>query len=172
VSHAFKTVLFDETFRLNGLMANYAHSKAFDRYITQVRSNMARCHPDMREPPLQPVIWSPPNERNYKSPGHPNTRDRPPHPQAHQHVGATSCNYPPPHHMDDAPEAPILGDHWPQHIGSTFTSAAPTQIQYIDYGYMQHPHDRLNIHLSAPRHIFSLHRSRALLPSPSRLGQL
>jgi hypothetical protein len=150
VSHAFKTVLFDETFRSNGLTAHYAHSKASDRYITQIRSNMARCHLDMREPPLQPVLWSPPNERNFKSPGYPNTRDQPSHPQAHQHVGATSCNYPPPHHMDDAPEAPILGDHWPQHIGSTFTSAAPTRIQYIDYDYTQHPHDRLNIHLSAP----------------------
>lgn len=35
--------------------------------------------------------------------------------------------------------------------GSTFTSTAPPiHVQYYDYDHMQHPHDRLNIHLSAP----------------------
>jgi hypothetical protein len=106
----------------------------------------------MRGPPVQPALWSPPNESIYKSPSHhPNTRDRLPHPQALQNVRPTNYNYPPTHHMNDVAEASILGDHWPQHIGSTFTSPAPpTHVQYIDYGYTQHPHHRLNIHLSAP----------------------
>jgi hypothetical protein len=116
---------------------------------------MTICHSGMRESPLQPGLWSPPNESIYNSPACPNTMNQPPHPQAHHNVRATSYSYPLPHHVDHAAEAPMLGDYWPQHTGPTLTSVVPpTHVQYVDYGYTQHPHDRLNIRLSVPPPLF------------------
>jgi hypothetical protein len=128
---------------------------AIYRYITQHGSNTTTCHSGMREPPLQPSLWSPPNESIYKSSVYPNTINQPQHPQAHHNARATSYNYPLPHHLDHAAEAPTLGDYWPQHTEPAFTSVAPpTHVQYVDYGYTQHPHDKLNIRLSVPPPLF------------------
>lgn len=55
----------------------------------------------------------------------------------------------------------MFGDYRPQNdflpigmvasAGSIFPCAAPpTHLHYINYDHTQHPHDRLNIHLSAP----------------------
>jgi hypothetical protein len=116
---------------------------------------MIICHAGMRESPIQPGLWSPPNESMYKSPGYFNTRNQPPHPQAHHNLRATGYNYPPPHHVDHTAEALMLGDDWPQQTGPNLTTIAPpTHVQYVDYGYTQHSHDRLNIRLSAPPPLF------------------
>jgi hypothetical protein len=115
----------------------------------------------MRGPPLQPALWSPPNESIYKSPRHPYTGSQSLYTQAHHITRATSHNYSPPPHIDDAAEAPVVNNCWPTDdiashgmaasTGSTFTSTAPPiHVQYYDYDHTHHPHDRLNIHLSAP----------------------
>jgi hypothetical protein len=161
LSHAFETVFNKGVSLDNDLTTIHTHSLSFDRYITRDRSDFPRCHPEMRGPPLQPAPWSPPNESIYKSPHHPYMGSQSPFPQAHHIIRATSYNYPPPPHIDDAAEAPIVGNCWPTEdlashgmaasTGSTFTSIAPPiHVQYHDYDHTQHPHDRLNIHLSAP----------------------
>ena len=122
---------------------------------------MTRWHPQMRGPPLQPACWPSPNESIYQSPRYPQIRNQPPHPQAQHNVQARRYNYPRPPAIDDAAEVPTLGDYRPQNnfvpvgmvasAASTFPYAAPPiHPQYINYDHTQHPHDRLNIHLSAP----------------------
>lgn len=111
--------------------------------------------------PLQPAFWSSPNESRQQNPRHFDIRNPSPYSQTHHSVQARRSNYPPRHGIDDAVDAPMSGFHRPQYDlapngmvaspGSRFVSApAPIHCQYIDYDHIQHPHDRLNVHLSAP----------------------
>ncbi|KAI4765164.1 hypothetical protein E4T52_02534 [Aureobasidium sp. EXF-3400] len=92
----------------------------------------------MREPPLQPALWSPPYESIYKSPRHPHTGSQPPYPQAHHIIRATSHNYPPPPHIDDAAEAPMVGSCWP--TDDLASHAPPPHLESASVeGFPKHP---------------------------------
>lgn len=115
----------------------------------------------MRGQPLQPAVWSSPNDSYHQSTRYLDIKNLSPHSQTHHNVESRRYNYPPHHGMDDAMKAPMFGYHRPQYElapngmvaspGSTFIpTAAPVQFQFIDYDHTQHPQDRLNIHLSAP----------------------
>ena len=114
---------------------------------------MTRHQPEMRGQPLQPAFWSSPNESIHQSPHYLDMRKPSPHSQTHHNVDARRYNYPPGHGIDGyhRPQYDLAPNGMVASPGSTFTSgAAPINFQYIDYDHPQHPHDRLNIHLSAP----------------------
>lgn len=122
---------------------------------------MIRCQPEMRGQPLQPAVWSSPNESYHQSPRYLDIRNLSPHSRKHHNIKPQIPNYLPHHGIGNATEAPMFGYHLPQYDlapngmamlpGSTSIAAAvPLQFRYIDYDHTQQPHDRLNIHLSAP----------------------